>query len=398
MSRPLEGIRVADFSENLAGPFCTRILGDLGADVTKVERPGGGDPARRWGPPFWGRDGLIFHVANASKRSLVVDLKADAGREVARRLVERADVLVQSFRAGVIEALGLGCEEVRRRHPALVYCSVTSFGTEGPLRELPGYDPLMQAYAGIMAMTGHPDGPPARAGTSVVDIGTGLWAAVGILAALRERDRTGEGAHVTTSLFDTALTWISYHLLGYVATGEIPERQGTGLGMISPYGAFPTADGSLMIAAGTDGLFGRLCGALGLDSLAGDPRFADNASRVANRSELEERLAAATRRAPTRALEARLREAAVPCAPILGVDEVAREPQTEAAGIFGAVPHPGIEGYRNVALPLRTGGERPEIRRVPPRPGEHGREVLRELGYSPGEISALRSSGVIEVP
>jgi crotonobetainyl-CoA:carnitine CoA-transferase CaiB-like acyl-CoA transferase len=222
---PLRGLSVLDLTQNVAGPFCAQILGDLGADVVKVERPGRGDEIRAWAPPRWGGESAAFLSLNRNKRSLALDVQAPEARGILARLIDRADVLLQSFRPGAAERLGFGAAAARARNPRLICCSVTAFGTQGPLRDLPGYDPMMQAYTGLMSLTGHPGGPPARAGTSVVDMGTGMWAALAVLAALRERDRTGRGCEVTTALFDTALAWIPYQLLGYLGSGQVPGPQ-----------------------------------------------------------------------------------------------------------------------------------------------------------------------------
>jgi crotonobetainyl-CoA:carnitine CoA-transferase CaiB-like acyl-CoA transferase len=372
---------VVDLSQNLAGPYCTQILADLGASVIKIEPPGG-DPARAWGPPFCGDDSTLFLSANRNKRSIVLDLKHARGREVLERLLGRADVFVQSFRAGVIDRLGFGADAVRAAHPALVYCSVTAYGARGPLRDLPGYDPLLQARGGLMSITGSP-GQPVRVGTSVVDMGTGMWAALGILATLRERDRTGAGGHVVASLFDTTLAWSAYHLMGWFAQGVVPEPRGASFPSIAPYGAFPARDGALMIAAANDGLFLRLCAALGLDALARDARFRTNPDRVAHREPLESRIAEATAPLDRSALERRLREAGVPCAPIQRIDEVARDPQTAATGMV-ATSAQGPPGYRGIALPLELHGVRPPPGPAAPAAGQHTAEILAELGYDAG--------------
>src|SRR5882672_4602779 len=255
----------------------------MGAEVVKVERPGRGDDARAWAPPWWGTESATFMAFNRNKRSLALDLKREGGLEVLRRLVARADVFVQSLRPGAIGELGLDFARATALNARLVYCSITAFGTRGPLAHLPGYDPLMQAYAGLMSVNGHPGQEPARVGTSIVDMGTGMWAALGIMAALRQREATGRAVEVTTALFDSALMWVSYQAMGYLGSGEVPQPQGSGTAMIAPYQAFSTADGYVMIGAASDALFQRLATALEAPELADDPRFADNPARVRNR-------------------------------------------------------------------------------------------------------------------
>jgi crotonobetainyl-CoA:carnitine CoA-transferase CaiB-like acyl-CoA transferase len=393
---PLDGVVVADLSQNVAGPFCTQILGDMGADVVKVERPGRGDDARAWAPPWWGDESATFMAFNRNKKSLALDLKREGGLEVLRRLVARADVFVQSLRAGVAAELGLDFAGARRLNARLVYCAVTAYGTRGPLAHLPGYDPLMQAYGGLMSVNGHPGGEPARVGTSIVDMGTGMWAALGILAALRQRDASGRAVEVTTALFDTALMWMSYHAMGWLGSGEVPQPQGSGVGMIVPYQAFPAADGFVMIAAGSDALFARLAAGLGAPELAADPRFAGNPARVRHRAVLVAALAERTRTHKAADLLARLREAGVPAAPVLTVDTVLQEAQTLASGMVVPAPHPRLDGYRSVGLPVRWDGERPGVRRVPPRLGEHTTDVLTWLGYTLDDARALRARGVVQ--
>ncbi len=397
MNAPLAGLLVADLTQNVAGPYCTQILGDLGAEVVKVERLGRGDDARAWGPPFWGQESATFMSVNRNKRSLAVDLKADAGRAVVERLLGRADVFVQSLRAGAAEELGLGYARVADLNPRLVYCSITAFGTEGPLKDRPGYDPLMQAYGGIMSINGHPDQPPARVPVSVVDMGTGMWAVMGILAALRERDRTGRGAQVTTALFDTALAWSVFQMSHYFATGEVPRPQGSGTAMIVPYEAFPVVDGWVMIAAASDALFVKATAALEVPDLARDARFVDNPRRVEHRVALQEALARVTRTLTAEEVLGRLQRAGVPCARVSTMDQVASEPQTEASGMFPAVKHPRLPDYRAIALPIKWDGERPAASRVPPLLGEHSAEVLAELGYDDAAIRGLVERHVIQL-
>jgi len=378
----LDDIRVVDLSQNLAGPTCTRILADLGADVIKVEPPGG-DPARAWGPPFWGGESPLFLVGNRNKRSIQLDLKTDGGMKVVRKLIEGADVFVQSLRAGAIERLGLSYENVRQIQSDVIYLSVTAYGSEGPMSDQPGYDPLMQAHSGLMSITGHPETGPARTGASVVDLGTGCWAALGVLSALRHRDRTGEGCHIEAPLLDTALAQVSYHLIGHLATGEVPGPGGTGISMIAPYQAFPTSDGRLMIAAGNDATFGRLCKALSLDALAEDPELSTNAGRVANKTRLVEAVSAVTETFTTAELRVRLDRHAVPSGPINDVAEALADSQVVARGLIAEAHHPEIDGYRTIGTPLLWDGERTAYRRPPPTTGQHTDEILAELGLDP---------------
>ncbi len=263
MTPSLHDVRVCDLTQNLAGPFCAQILGDLGADVIKVEAPGG-DPGRAWGPPFWGSDSTLFLSANRNRRSVILDLKSPEGQGILHRLAGECDVLVQSARFGVPERLGYDYESIRALRDDIIYMSISAYGDRGPMRELPGYDPLMQAFSGIMSVTGNPGAPPARVGGSVVDFGTAMWSTIAILSALRTRDATGRGAKLDAALLDTAVGWVAYHMIGYFATGDVPGPMGSAMDSIVPYQAFQTADGSVMISGGSDRIFVRLCDALGL--------------------------------------------------------------------------------------------------------------------------------------
>jgi len=396
VAHPLEGIVVADLTQNVAGPFCTQTLGDMGAEVVKIERPGRGDDARAWAPPYWGRESATFISLNRNKKSLALDLKSPGGLEILHRLVGRADVFVQSLRPGAIEELGLDFAGASRLNARIVYCSITAFGVWGPLSHLPGYDPLMQAYSGLMSVNGHPDQEPARVGTSIVDMGTGMWAALGIVAALRQRDATGRAIEVTTALFETALMWMSYHAMGYLASGAVPQAQGSGTAMIAPYQAFPTADGFAMIAAGSDALFAKLAAAVGCPELAQDARFKDNPSRVTNRSALVETLSTRTRQRKSAELVEALRVAGVPASAILSVDQMLQEPQTRESGMVLRAAHPRLPDYQSIGLPLTWDGARPAVRRVPPLLGEHSGDVLTWLGYTLDDVRSLRGKGVIQ--
>jgi crotonobetainyl-CoA:carnitine CoA-transferase CaiB-like acyl-CoA transferase len=378
---PLDGVRVLDLTRNLAGPYAAMILAELGADVVKVESPDG-DDTRVWGPPFWDGEAPVFLAANRNKRSIVLDLRTDEARAAMDRLCRRSDVVLESFRPDALERLGYGYAWARSVNPGVVYCSVTPYGDGGPLRDRPGYDPLIQAFSGIMSVTGEPDRAPVRVGVSVIEMGTGMWAAMSVLAALLQRQRDGRGRRIVTSLYETGLAWMSYHLSSYWGTGEAPGRYGSAAAMIVPYQAFPTRDGHLMIAAPNDGLFGRLCAALGHAEWADEGRFAHNPDRVAHREELTALIGDATSGQSTEDLGASLQAAGVPCGPIRDAAGAAADPQTLASGMVQVLEHPSIEGFRSLGLPLLLDGERPPLRRPPPGLGQHQAEVLAELGLT----------------
>jgi crotonobetainyl-CoA:carnitine CoA-transferase CaiB-like acyl-CoA transferase len=394
---PLAGVSVLDVTTSIAGPFCAEILSGLGADVVKIERPDTGDDARGWGPPFWNGEGVMFLSVNAGKRSLAVSLRDERGREIVLRLVERADVFLQSLRPGLAERVGLGMDLLHERNPRLVYCSIGAYGETGPLRNEPGYDALMQAAGGLISMTGEPGTSGARIGSSLIDLGTGVWAALGIAAALLEREKTGAGTVVDTSLYETAIAFIGYHLVGYLADGTVPTPQGTVFPMVAPYQVFPTRDGELMIAAGNDRLFAALCGALGWPELVSDPRFRTNADRVRNREELVALVTDLLRERGTREWTQLLSAAGVPAAPVADVEDVVSAEQTKALGMLQPVPHPSIPDLRLSSLPLSFDGERVAHRLPPPAVGEHTAEILREAGYEDAEIESLAADGVIRL-
>jgi crotonobetainyl-CoA:carnitine CoA-transferase CaiB-like acyl-CoA transferase len=383
---PLSGIRVLDLTSSLAGPTATEILGALGADVVKIEHPGRGDEARDWGPRFYEGGSVMFFAANAGKRSLGLDLKSPQGLEVLLRLASDADVVVQSLRPGTAERLGLGPEALRERNPGLVYATIGAFGRNGPLASEPGYDPLMQAAAGIMSVTGEAGGHPVRVGVSLIDIGTGVWAALAIVAALHE----GQGRTVDLSLYETAISLAPYQLVDVLAGGAPPGRHGTAFPLIVPYQVFETSDGELMVVAANDRLYAKTCRALGAPELVDDERFATNPLRVANRDELIPLLQARIATETTADLLARLRDAGVPASPVNDLAGVAEDTQLRATGILQE-----LAGRELVSPPFSADGERIRYRSESPLLGQHSREILTEAGYAEAEIKALVDARVV---
>ena len=387
MSGPLAGLLVADFSRVLAGPFATMLLGDLGADVVKVEHPDGGDETRAWGPPFHHDVSTYYLAVNRNKRSVALDLKDEQGRRAARALAGRADVLVENFKAGALERLGLGFEELGRDNPRLVWCSISGFGREAGA-ELPGYDFLVQAMSGLMSITGPPGGEPTKVGVALVDVLTGLYAFGGVLAALRERDRTGRGQRVEVSLLGSALASLVNQASSYLCTGRPPRAMGNRHPSITPYETLATADRPLVVAVGNDGQFARLCRVLGLPEAAADPRFATNADRVRHRDELAALLERALAARGAADWAADLTGAGVPCGLVNDVGEAFA--LAERLGL-GAVVEAG--GVPQVANPIRLPSSPASYRLAPPALGEHTAEVLRWLAAPPpGDPGAVPPS------
>ena len=363
---PLRGLIVIELGHSVAAPFAGEVLADLGAQVVKVENPNGGDDARNWGPPFWFGASATFQSLNRNKASVTLDLKSPDGVAGLKALMAGADVVIQNMRPGLVQRYGIDAETVRSEHPRLIYFNLGAFGDVGPLRDRPGYDPLMQAFAGIMSVTGEPGRPPVRVGPSIVDMGSGLWGAVGVLAALCRRQMTGQGCTIDGSLYETALAWMTVPIANALASGVEPGRSSSETAMLAPYKAYETSDGHVVIAAGNDNLFQKLCGVLGATDCATDARFQTNADRVANRQTLNELIEAITRMRSSDHWVDALTCVGVPCAPTQGVYQAIAHPQTQALGIISPTP----DGLMNlVRMPLRFDGERPLIRSAPPALG-----------------------------
>ena len=391
----LQGLRVIDLTQNVAGPYCTQVLADLGADVIKIERPGSGDDARAWRPPEIGGMGTGFAALNRSKKSVALDLDRPEGQRIVAQLAAGADVLVHSLKPGSAEARGLGDEPLRAANPRLVYCAISAFGEAGPMRGLPGYDPLMQAFTGIMSVTGHEGDEPARVGVSLIDLGTGMWAAMAVLAALLQRATTGQGLRVGASLLETGLAWMAVPIANYLATGRLPRKMGSGMAMMVPYELYDTADGQVFIAAANDRLFARICDALGCPELPRDARFVDNPTRVGHREALHEALEVHTRRRSTGECIALLRAAGAPCSELNNVAQVLEQEQVHALGLLTDVPLPQAAGHRAIGLPFNSGGERGRTPMAPPALGADTAAVLDALGIDAAAQAALQRLGVI---
>ncbi|MDI3405084.1 CaiB/BaiF CoA transferase family protein [Streptomyces cavernicola] len=388
---PLKGMKVIDLSKILAGPYVTMSLADLGADVVKVEHPDGGDPTRTWGPPFNGPDATYYLAANRNKRSVTLDLKSEAGQEAVHRMLSDADVMVENFRPGSSLARIFDYEELSARYPRLVLLHISAFGDTGPLRDEPGYDMVAQASAGLMSLTGEPDGPPVKAGYAMGDLGAALFGLIGVTSALVERERTGHGQYVTTSLYESQLALHINWATGYFATGERPSRLGSGHPSLVPYQAYPAADGHFVIAVGNDALFRRLATALGHPQWADDDRFATNRARVTHRNALNAKLEAVLVDEPVAHWVELLKPLGVPVAAIRTLDEVYDCPQTAALDMVQKVDHPDVGPLQQVAFPVTFRGTRPPVRTAPPTLGQHSRAVLAELGYGQADIDRLLS-------
>jgi len=394
---PLSGITVVDLTRVMTGPYCTMMLGDLGADVIKVEQPGKGDDTRLWGPPFVDGEASYFLTANRNKRSIAIDLKSDGGREVLWTLIERADVLVENFSPGTIDRLGFGHEAALARNPGLIFASISGFGQTGPSRTRTAYDLIVQGMSGMMSITGPEGGPPTKLGIPIADIAAGMFTAYAIAGALyaRERDPGRRGQYVDTSMLGGQVALLTYQAGIWFTTGEVPTMLGNRHPIITPYDTFATADGYVNIAVGNDAIWARFCGAMGLDAERDDPRFRTNADRSAHRAELYAILDATLGALTTAEVVDRLDAAAVPCGPIHTVDEVFADPQVEDQQLRLTAPHTALGEVAVAGFPYHFHGTPLALRHGPPVLGEHTREILAEIGYDAAGTDALVACGAV---
>jgi crotonobetainyl-CoA:carnitine CoA-transferase CaiB-like acyl-CoA transferase len=411
MAKPaaLDGIKVLDLSRVLAGPWCTQILADLGADVIKIERPGVGDDTRTWGPPFIkdanGNDtdqASYFTACNRNKRSVTVDMATPDGQALLKQMAAQADIVVENFKTGGLKQYGLDHESLREANPRLIYCSVTGFGHDGPYAERAGYDLMIQAMTGMMSITGRPDGEPGggplRVGVALTDLFTGVYASTAILAALQVRDRTGEGQHIDMALLDVGMAILANQASAFLNTGKAPQRQGNTHPSLAPYQDFPTQGGSMLLAIGNNGQFARFCEAAGHPEWAADARFASNTLRVKHRGVLIPMMEELTRTRTTADWVTLLEDKAVPCGPINDIAQAFDDAQVKSRGLAVTLPRDagdGIESITGVASPLRLTATPPVLRHAPPALGQHTREVLAEFGIDAARFDTLRAAGVV---
>ncbi|MDN3565767.1 CoA transferase [Paeniroseomonas aquatica] len=393
--QPLTGLRVLDFSKVLAGPLCGQWLGDMGAEVVKIESPDGGDDTRGWPPFVGGQEGAVYLSANRNKRSLALDLKTAEGQAVAQRMAAQADVLIESYATGVAERLGIGAGPLRAASPRLIYCSISGFGRTGPLQGGLGYDVILQAFSGIMAMTGERGGGPVRSPFSPIDQSTGMNAYSGILAALLERHRTGQGCRLEVSLFETAAALLGYNAQIFWEKGAVPEKFGSGHESLCPYQAFEAVDGPVLIGIANDNLWRKFCTGLDRPDLAEDPRFRTNADRVARFAETVALVQAIVATRTAAAWVAFCGDIGIPCAAVNTLAEMLAHPHTAARGIVLDYEHPTLGPLKTMAQPIQFDARPRRVGTPPPRLGEHSAEVLASYGYAPAEVAALRAAGVL---
>ena len=380
MSGPLTGVKVIEIGQALAGPLAGVILADMGADVIKVEKPDGGDDARLWGPPFVGGDSISFHTNNRAKRSITLDIKDPEDVAKLKKLVLDADILIQNLRPGIVDQCGIGPDALRAVNPRLIYCSIWAFGHQGPLKMAPGFDPLLQCYGAVVSLTGRPEDPPTFCAPAINDTATGMWCVIGALAALKQRETTGAGCAVDTSLFESAVAWVQGPLNAYNVTGKLPERHGAASATLAPYQIFETADRPLCIAAGNDRLFVKLARAMGHPEWCADPRFADGRQRAAHREALVSVMQPVLREKSRRDWLGLIGDAGVPVAPVNDIAELADTEQLRAMDMMRTLPGSGLN---IVGLPLSFDRQRPIPRGDSPKLGQHNAEILGPSGAMP---------------
>ncbi|MCL2427673.1 MAG: CoA transferase [Alphaproteobacteria bacterium] len=398
---PLRGLRVFDLTRVLAGPTCVQMLADLGADVIKIERPGSGDDTRGFAPPVMPgtKESAYFVGVNRNKRSVTLDIASPEGQALALRLIAQCDILVENFKVGTLAKYGLGFQQLHEKFPSLIYCSITGFGQTGPYASRPGYDSLIQGMGGVMSLTGEPDGLPQKVGVPVADLFAGLYGCIGVLAALRHRERTGDGQQIDIGMLDTSLAWLANQGMNYLATGENPPRLGNQHPNIVPYQVFPTEDGYMVLSIGNDATFERFCRAFGLEHLLADRHFATNAARVQNRQRVTDTLAPVLKAHPTKWWIERLEALTIGCGPINTLEDVFADPHVVARGVVVEMAHGALADngtVKVIANPVRLSQTPVDYRVPPPLLGEHTAEVLSErLGLDPRELAALREKGII---
>ena len=391
----LEGIKVLDLSRTLAGPFCTMLLGDQGAEVIKVEQPRTGDESRRFTPPTWDGESCYYLTSNRNKKSITVDLKSEEGKEIIYKLANDADILVENYRTGTMDKLGYGYETIKKLNPRLVYCSISGFGRTGPEKNRAGYDLLIQGFGGLMSITGETDGSPAKAGMSIADLTTGMFAVYGILSALYSASKTGKGQFLDVSLLDGQITLLNHLATGYMATGKPAQRMGSAHPSIVPYQSFKTKDMDIILAVANDGLWKKCCEAMKWDDLIEDDRFCKNDSRVKYREELVSIISERPIETDSQTLFEKIDRAGVPCGPIHSIDQILNHPQVQERNMMIDIPHPLVDNLKVPGFPVKFSETPSAVRHHPPLLGEHTSLILSQLGYSEEEIERFSKDLVI---
>ena len=394
--KALEGIRVLDLTRALAGPFCTLMLGDNGADVIKVEMPGSGDDTRKWGPPFIGEESAYFLSINRNKRSLTLNLRDPQAKEIFLKLAKDSDVIVENFTPGVMERFGLDYNAVKETNPNVIYCSISGFGQDGPYRSRPAYDQIMQGIGGLMSVTGEPDGEPQKIGVAVTDIGAGMWAAFAIMAALHHRGQSGEGQYIDVSMMDAQIAWLTYQAGYFFANGTPPKRMGAAHPTLVPYQAFMCQDGKYInVAVGSDRIWDRFCQGINREDLKDHPDYANNGDRVRNRGAMVSLLQEYFLARPVADWVKDLQAVNVPCGPINDLADVFADAQVLARNMYQEMPHPTLGSIKQTGLPIKFSATPGGLDRHPPLLGEHNQEVLTSLGYSEEDIRSFQEGAVI---